>query len=216
MRARARLVIVAIGGALVAGVLWVWPLASIRDGRSAEVEAAASRADALDAQLAAHREAVAAGSTDEAAEHRRFSENLEEHLESMLDNAALAAWSESPEPRGDTPLAFLSEPEARWRAETQAAAALIEDFAVAVAEVSVSDPQPVEGLNGLEMAGATFRVAVDSLEDAIALSVALDSRPDAILDEVRVSVDDGPQGTGLWWTELSLRWYRLPDTLEQR
>ena len=212
LRARAPLIAVAAGGALVAGVLWVWPFASIRDARSADVAAAEGIAESLDARLAAGREAEATANDAEAAEHRRFSDTLDQHLMSVLDGEALAAWSQ--ELGTDAPLAFLNAAEARWRAETQAVSALLADHAVGVAEISVSDPQSVEGLDGLEMSGVSFRAAVDSLEDVIALVLALDSRPDVILDEVRTSADDGPHGTGLWWAELALRWYRLPDTLE--
>ena len=216
MRTKRPLIVVGIGGALIAGLLWVWPFASIREGRSADVEAAASTADVLGARLAALQEAAAAVNDTEAAEHLRFSAALDEHLVSVLDSEALVAWAQAEERDSDAPVAFLNAAEARWRAETQVAAGLLADFATGVSEVSVSDPQPVEGLDGLEMAGTSFRVAVDSLEDAISLVLALDARPDVILDEVRVNPDDGPQGTGLWWAELNLRWYRLPETLAPR
>lgn len=213
MRARVPQIVAVVGGALIAGLLWVWPFASVREGSSAHVAAAVSTAEALDARRTAFREAAAGVNDAEVAEHLRFSAALDEHLMSVLDSEALAAWAQTEEPDGDAPVAFLNATEARWRAETQAAARLLADFATGVSEVSVSDPQPVEGLEGLEMAGASFRVAVDSLEEAITLVLALDSRPDVILDEVRLNPDDGPQGTGLWWAELSLRWYRLPDSL---
>lgn len=215
MRARKPLLIAAVGGALITGLLWVWPFASAREGRSADVEAAVSTADALDARLVAFQEAAAAANDTETVEHLRFSASLDEHLVSVLDGEALVA-VQAEDPDGEVPVAFLNASEARWRAETQAAAGLLAGFTKGVSEVSVSDPQPVEGLDGLEMAGTSFRVAVDSLEEAITLLLALDSRPDVILDEVRVHPDDGPQGTGLWWAELSLRWYRLPETLTPR
>ena len=213
MRARAPLIIAGVGGALIAALLWVWPFASARDGDSAAVKAAVSTAEALDARLAAFEKAAAAVNDTEAVEHLQFAATLGEHLLSVLDSEALVAWTQAEPPDTDAPVAFLNAAEARWRAETQVAAELLADFATGVSEVSVSDPQPVEGLDGLEMAGASFRVAVGSLEEVITLVLALDARPDVILDEVRVNPDDGPQGTGLWWAELSLRWYRLPETL---
>ena len=207
------LIVAGVGGALIAGLLWVWPFASVRGGSTADLAAAASTAEALDARLVAFQDAAAAVDDIETAEHLRFSASLDEHLVSVLDSEALVAWAQAEEPDGDAPVAFLNAAEARWRAETQVAAGLLAGFATGVSEVSVSDPQPVEGLDGLEMAGASFRVAVDSLEEAITLVLSLDSRPDVILDEVRVNPDDGPQGTGLWWAELNLRWYRLPESL---
>lgn len=216
MKAKRPLIVAAVGGALIAGLLWVWPFASIREGRSADVGAAVSTAETLDARLVALQEAAVAANDTEAAEHLRFSAALDESLVSVLDSEALIAWAQTEDPDGDAPVAFLNAAEARWRAETQVAAGLLANFSTGVSEVSVSDPQPVEGLDGLEMAGTSFRVAVDSLEEAITLALALDSRPDVVLDEVRVNPDDGPLGTGLWWVELNLRWYRLPETLAPR
>ena len=200
---------------MIAGLLWVWPFASVRDARSADVEAAEQIAESLDSRLAALREAAAAADHAEADQHRRFSEALDEHLVSVLDGAALAAWAQNPE--SEAPLAFLNVSEALWRSETQVAMSLLAGFKAGVAEVAVSDPQPVEGLAGLVMSSVTFRVEVGSLlEDVIALALSLDTRPDVILDEVRTHVDDSPEGTGLWSADLALRWYRLPDTLEPR
>ena len=216
-KVRAPLVGAAAGGALIAGLLWVWPFASVRDARSADVEAAEQIAESLDSRLAALREAAAAADHAEADQHRRFSEALDEHLVSVLDGAALAAWAQNPESDTEAPLAFLNVAEALWRSETQVAMSLLAGFEAGVAEVAVSDSQPVEGLAGLVMSSVTFRVEVGSLlEDVIALALGLDTRPDVILDEVKAHVDDGPEGTGLWSADLALRWYRLPDTLEPR
>ena len=215
-KSRAPLIGVAAGGALIAGLLWVWPFASVRDARSADVEAAEQVAESLDSRLAALREAAAAASHAEAGQHRRFSEALDEHLVSVLDGAALAAWAQNPESDTEAPLAFLNVSEALRRSETQVAMSLLAGFEAGVAEVAVTDPQPVDGLAGLVVSSVTFRVEVGSLEDVIALLLSLDTRPDVILDEVRTHVDDGPEGTGLWSGVLALRWYRLPDTLEPR
>lgn len=213
-RAWAPLIAVLVGGALITGLLWVWPFSSFREGRSAEVQAAVQAAESLDARITARREAAAVADSVAAAEHRRFSEALDAHLLSVLDGGALIAWTEYQGSGAETPLAFLSAPEALWRAETQVAATLLGEFTGGIAEASVSDPQRVEGLDGLVVSVVDFRVDVASLEDVIALVLALDSRPDVILDEVKTGVDDGPQGTGRWSAELTLRWYRLPDTLE--
>lgn len=213
---RSPLIGAAAGGALIAGLLWVWPFASVRDARSADVEAAEQIAESLDSRLAALREAAAAADHAEAEPHRRFSEALDEHLVSVLDGAALAAWAQNPESDTEAPLAFLNVSEALWRSETQVAMSLLAGFVAGVSEVAVSDPQPVEGLVGLVVSSVAFTVEVGSFEDVIALALSLDTRPDVILDEVRAHVDDGPEGTGLWSADLALRWYRLPDTLEPR
>ena len=127
-KVRAPLIGAAAGGALIAGLLWVWPFASVREARSADVEAAEQIAESLDSRLAALREAAAAADHAEADQHRRFSEALDEHLVSVLDGAALAAWAQNPESDTEAPLAFLNVSEALWRSETQVAMSLLAGF----------------------------------------------------------------------------------------